>query len=318
MEQNRSGKVHAASVRVGNALNARPGAGRLVQKMDSLQPSRQSFLPPPVYRPVALPAKPTTGAISTGRAIVQRVPSQPVAARHWPPPFQPHLRQPAARSAPATPPRAAGLPLQKKPAATLFTTSRSVISTRPPAMGSGLPTQSNARLQAAQPRRTVVQLSGWKFGANDDEMSNQQWFKSGMSTFGSILVEDEDNDGELVSLKVTKNLKTVTYGNEHAEDVAIRVLHENYSDEELNGLLVILNLSKSPCSSKFGTSNKLVGCAEELVDFVKDYKVNLIITCRGLYKGLHESQEAVDWMRSKGINISVDVRVGREKRFGEG
>ena len=137
-----------------------------------------------------------------------------------------------------------------------------------------------------------------------------------MVTYASIMVDDGDE--ELTFLGLGKSNKTVKFGAEHAEDVAMRVLLDQYSAEELDGLSVILNLSKSPCSSRFGTSGaKDPGCAENLVDFAKTYGVKFSIICRGLYKGAEGSQQAVDWLRSKGIPVSVDVRLGREQRFGE-
>lgn len=163
--------------------------------------------------------------------------------------------------------------------------------------------------------RSVVQPSKWTFGVKEEEMSDKEWFNSGMSTFASVMYEDED--GDLVTLNTVKNIATKTYGKEHAEDVAIRALLESFEENDLNGMPVVLNLSKSPCSSKYGTSNKTVGCAEELVKFVNKYGVKLTITFRGLYKGLEGSKLAVEWMRSKGITLSGDVRVGRQKRFGE-
>jgi hypothetical protein len=125
----------------------------------------------------------------------------------------------------------------------------------------------------------------------------------------------EDEDGDLVALKTTKNIKTVKFGAEHAEDVAIRSLRMALSEEELHGLPVILNLSKSPCSSKFGTSNKDPGCAEQLVDFVNTYGVRLTLICRGLYKGLEESRKAVEWMEQNGITVTGDVRSHSQQRF---
>ena len=162
----------------------------------------------------------------------------------------------------------------------------------------------------------VIQRAQWSYGQSDNDMSNQQWAKSGMVTYASIMVDDGDE--ELTFLGLGKSNKTVKFGAEHAEDVAIRTLLSEYSKAELNGLSVILNLSKSPCSSDRGTSGlKNPGCAENLIAFKKAYKVNLTLICRGLYKGLEASQEAVEDLRGAGITVSVDVRVGREQRFGE-
>jgi pyrimidine deaminase RibD-like protein len=164
----------------------------------------------------------------------------------------------------------------------------------------------------------VVQRAATKFtfGASDSEMTNQQWMKSGMNTFSSVLVENDDEELEL--LKVTKNLKTKTHGAEHAEDVAMRNLLAQFSADDLNGKFIVLNLSKSPCSSTYGTSGaKDPGCTENLIDFVKATGVNMVITCRGLYNGSKGSQDAVDALRKAGIDVSVDVRMGAQARFGE-
>jgi hypothetical protein len=163
----------------------------------------------------------------------------------------------------------------------------------------------------------VIQRAQWSMGQSDAEMSDQQWRKSGMATYCSIMVDDGDDDG-LVELGLGKSLKTKTYGAEHAEDVAMRTLLAEYGADGLAGLNVILSVSKSPCSSGFKTSNKAEGCAEALVQFAADYKCKISIICRGLYKGLEASQLAVNWMRLKGVDVSVDVRLGAEKRFGEG
>jgi pyrimidine deaminase RibD-like protein len=137
-----------------------------------------------------------------------------------------------------------------------------------------------------------------------------------MSTFSSVLVENDDEELEL--LKVTKNLKTKTHGAEHAEDVAMRNLLAQYSLAELSGKFIVLNLSKSPCSSTYGTSgDKDPGCTENLIDFVKATKVNMVITCRGLYKGAEGSLHAVNALRKAGIYVSVDERTGAQARFGE-
>jgi hypothetical protein len=186
------------------------------------------------------------------------------------------------------------------------------------------PTALVQRKQHAQPRISrpgilqpkVIQRAKWSMGQSDAEMSDQQWRKSGMATYCSIMVDDGSEEG-LVELGLGKSIKTKTYGAEHAEDVAMRALLEEYGEGGLVGLNVILSVSKSPCSSGFKTSNKDEGCAERLVQFAKDYKCTISIICRGLYKGLEASQLANNWLRTKGINVSVDVRLGAERRFGE-
>jgi len=163
----------------------------------------------------------------------------------------------------------------------------------------------------------VVQRAAakWSFGQSDDEMSDKQWFKSGMSTFVSIMI-DAGGD-ELKELGLAKSLKTKTFGPEHAEDVAMRALLAEYGAAGLKGKHVILNLSKSPCSSTFGTTDKDPGCAENLVKFSKTYKVRITLICRGLYKGLEGSWEAVKALKAEGINVSIDERLGAQKRYGE-
>ena len=106
-------------------------------------------------------------------------------------------------------------------------------------------------------------------------------------------------------------------GREHAEDVAMRSLLAEYGAAGLKGLHIILNLSKSPCSSTFGTTDKKPGCAENLVKFAKTYKVRITLICRGLYKGLEGSWNAVLALRAEGITVSIDERLGAQKRFGE-
>ena len=162
----------------------------------------------------------------------------------------------------------------------------------------------------------VIQRAQWSMGQSDAEMSDQQWFKSGMATYCSIMVDDGSGD-VLEELGLGKSIKTKTHGAEHAEDVAMRALLEEYGADGLAGVNVILSVSKSPCSSGFKTSNKDVGCAEALVKFAKDHKCKISIICRGLYKGLEASQLAVNWLRLKGIDVSVDERLGAQKRFGE-
>jgi hypothetical protein len=300
---------------------------------------------PPAYRPQPLPKvlQPKTAApqrpfVQPRAGIHAPVPHAPNAPRRMPEvmqaktaPARPHAavahkRQPVAPPVFNAAPRNALQP--KSYAGHTQTLNVPPSPNRAPfkvAPGRAVFTPVHARGPQAPPpppsafRVNVVQRAAEKkfsFGASDAEMSNQQWFKSGMSTFSSVLVENDDEELEL--LKVTKNLKTKTYGAEHAEDVAMRNLLGQFSAAELKGKLVILNLSKSPCSSGFGTSgDKKPGCTENLAEFVKETGVNLVITCRGFYKGLEKSKEAVEWLRGKGVDISVDVRTGAQARFGE-
>ncbi len=158
----------------------------------------------------------------------------------------------------------------------------------------------------------------YKFGKAKGDLSNQQWMRSGMSTYGSAyLVNNAHENG--VRLGVMKNNKSKRYGCEHAEDVFIRVVKAKV------GLLVvspavntiILSVSKSPCSSSLGTSNKPVGCAEELINFQNnpyicpitgnEYLFKIIVIARSVYKQSAGSRQAITMMRENGIEVTTDV-----------
>ncbi len=181
--------------------------------------------------------------------------------------------------------------------------------------------QQQARPGISRPaivQTKVIQRAAakWSMGHSEEEMSDKQWFKSGMSTFCSIMVDE--GGAALVELGLGKSLKTKTFGAEHAEDVAIRTLLSAYDAKALNGMTVIINISKSPCSSTCGTSGaKVPGCTENLIAFKKKYKVNLMLTLRGVYKGVEGSHDALKLLRDNGILISTDERLGKEARFGE-
>jgi hypothetical protein len=159
----------------------------------------------------------------------------------------------------------------------------------------------------------------YTFGASDDILSNDKWLKSGMTTHGSaILFNVRYPDG--IALGIFKNLTTVKHGCEHAEDVFIRVIKQDklgmmVPSPQVNR--IILNLSKSPCSSTYGTSNKPRGCAEELINFQNqvfvhpvsrnEYVFKLIVIARGVYKQEQGSHDALDMMRSQGIEVTTDA-----------
>lgn len=157
----------------------------------------------------------------------------------------------------------------------------------------------------------------YSFGKGSGELENNKWLKSGMETHGSIvLINHTCPDG--VSLGIVKNNTSVTHGGEHAEDVAIRTI-------KASGLLVtspsvntiILSVSKSPCSSTYGTSNKPVGCTEELIKFQNnsyncpttgnEYIFKLIVIARGIYKQSPGSHDAMDMLTANGIQVATDV-----------
>lgn len=240
------------------------------------------------------------------------------------------------RKAPVAPPAYRPMPVPKvlqrktaaagpnvnKPVPVPHVLQRKAISPPPALVKPNLPVQLKQQARPGISRPAIVQTkvvqraaAKWSFGHSEDEMSNEQWLKSGMSTFVSIMVDDGGD--ELKELGKAKSLKTKTYGPEHAEDVAMRSLLAEYGAAGLKGLHIILNLSKSPCSSTFGTTDKKPGCAENLVKFAKTYKVRITLICRGLYKGLEGSWNAVLALRADGITVSIDERLGAQKRFGE-
>lgn len=159
----------------------------------------------------------------------------------------------------------------------------------------------------------------YTFGSSDDVLDNQKWFKSGMDTHGSaVLINARYPDG--VSLGIFKNNTSVTHGCEHAEDVFIREITTSKVGllaPSPQGNTVILNISKSPCSSTHGTSNKTVGCAEQLIGFQntpfrcpitgQEYVFKLIVIARGVYKQSDSSTRALEMMEREGVEVTTDV-----------
>lgn len=193
--------------------------------------------------------------------------------------------------------------------------------------------------------RGVDRVAGYVQRANhgfDDtkELEQQQWLKSGQSTFVSLFYKPT-NTGDPMELGLAKSNKSVAHGSEHAEDVALRVIQSNltmFSLDEPNEL--ILTVTKSPCTSTARgdlptTSNKPEGCTERLIGLVErgltgaggeTYSFGLQLICRGLYapqlqgysqaEVLDASQAAIDEMRKKKITCSGDVRPSpAAKRF---
>ncbi|PUA27800.1 MAG: hypothetical protein B0W54_14810 [Cellvibrio sp. 79] len=158
----------------------------------------------------------------------------------------------------------------------------------------------------------------YTFGRAKSDLSNQQWMRSGMSTHGSAyLINSANEDG--VSLGIMKNNKSKRHGCEHAEDVFIRTVKDKVgllrTSPAVNTL--ILSVSKSPCSSTYGTSNKKVGCAEELIKFQNnpyicpitgnEYIFRIIVISRSLYKQSMGSRHALRMMVRNGIQVTTDV-----------
>jgi len=186
----------------------------------------------------------------------------------------------------------------------------------------------------------------YTFGFSESEMDTGQWARSGQSTFNSVMYHMGD---DIVPLGLSKSNQSVTHGAEHAEDVALRVIGANLSMFSTVGRNhIILNLSKSPCTSTprpdpLGppgtmlptTSNKppgTAGCTEELLNLVatglndafgNHYDFQLTIICRGLYgpggtnAATRASQAAVDALNANpNIVVTGDERVGRQARYG--
>lgn len=158
----------------------------------------------------------------------------------------------------------------------------------------------------------------YAFGKADGDLNNQQWFKSGMETHGSaLLINNKFPDG--TSLGIMKNNKSVTKGCEHAEDVFIRSIKSETATLSVSPAVntVILSISKSPCSSTYKTSNKPLGCAEELINFQNtvykcpktgnEYIFKVIVIARAVYKQSTGSHNALDFMREHGIEVTTDV-----------
>jgi hypothetical protein len=131
----------------------------------------------------------------------------------------------------------------------------------------------------------------------------------------------------------TSSNQSQTHGNEHAEDVALRMIRDNlgmFAPGERNHL--VMSVTKSPCTSTARgalptTSNKPRGCTEELIGLVttglqdagNQYNFEIKLICRGLYAPpvpgqsqanvLDASQGAVYAMKATGhITVSGDVR----------
>lgn len=160
--------------------------------------------------------------------------------------------------------------------------------------------------------------SNFKYGIKAEQITNKEWMKSGMVTFGSIIICNSIYPEGLDICITTKNLKTKRFGNEHAEDVMIRYLRNEglqylVSGREVNE--IIFNISKSPCSSTYRTTNKLKGCTEELIDFHNEplyeggkvYRFNVHVIARSIYKQSESSTHALELMVSNGIKVQTDV-----------
>lgn len=114
-------------------------------------------------------------------------------------------------------------------------------------------------------KKAKLYQEGFKeLGHVEDKMA-----PGGMATFGhlGIVIEDGDEEEIEITLGAAKNLSRK---GEHAEDVMIRILRENsgmFAPGKVNPIL--MDVTKSPCSSEHKTSKKPIGCTEELIKLVK-------------------------------------------------
>lgn len=201
---------------------------------------------------------------------------------------------------------------------------------------SAVPIQPRIRVPVTGTPGIVQRAATFKFGFKESYATDPtQWMESGENTFATLMWDSPD--AGLIDLGLAKNVKSAAHGAEHAEDVALRVIHSNlamFSTAGRNSL--ILNLTKSPCTStawlvggmpKPATSGKPVGCTESLIALVTGgltlglthYTFSLRITCRGLYcptipghtqaDVLAASQAAVNAMKATGhITVTGDER----------
>ena len=166
--------------------------------------------------------------------------------------------------------------------------------------------------------------SDWHFkkGISQSVMSNEQYQKSGMSTFASVILYNARYpDGHLL-IQTAKNLSN---SKEHAEDVLIRgiIEQEGFLDKN-GGNRLVFNLSKSPCSSSVlhptftAGAVKKQGCTETLIDLHNNgltlgskYDIEVVIFCHALYAGgggkLTGSHEAADLLAYNGITLQTSV-----------
>ncbi len=197
-----------------------------------------------------------------------------------------------------------------------------VIHHPPPTTWPGRPAAAQPRMAHAAARPGVLQ-SMWSFGSSGNTISDGQWFNGARGTVFATMINDNGNDGFF------KNNKSVTYGNEHAEDVWLRdltadVIAGNYATPGLNQ--VILCVTASPCTSVSRamlptTSNKVgvPGCTERLINLAtngvthlgKNYRFQVNVICEHLYQpkvtGAKEaSRRALQAMITAGIKVSCE------------
>lgn len=169
-----------------------------------------------------------------------------------------------------------------------------------------------------------VQRVPTSFGVNDSQnMTPQEWQRSGQSTFLSVMYK---TGGDVIDLALTKSNRSQTHGNEHAEDVALRMIRDNlgmFAPGERNHL--VLNVTKSPCTSTARgalptTSNKPTGCTEELIGLVttglqdaagNQYDFELELICRGLYAPPVQGWSQKDVLNASGQAVAAMKATGR-------
>ena len=108
-------------------------------------------------------------------------------------------------------------------------------------------------------------------------------------------------------------------GTEHAEDALCDTIemieweaHAQDMTVDMSKMIIIKNLTASPCSTTYGTCNKpdSVGCAERLVEKAREgYKIEVhadhFYQPKGVANAKQKSRDACEWMRSEGIKVVV-------------
>lgn len=134
----------------------------------------------------------------------------------------------------------------------------------------------------------------------------------GMTTFATLEITLCEHS---IVLGAVKN---VSAKKKHAEDVALGVLKENAGMLEKNATTEIrINVTKSPCSSKHGTSNKVKGCTEELIGLAEEKwpddgtpKYKLTVYASKLYGNSGEmrrnSGKALKDLQNAGVTVLLE------------
>lgn len=186
------------------------------------------------------------------------------------------------------------------------------------------PAEAHAHTQVCTGRKFDTYF---KQGISSSMLSNDQYQKSGMSTFASVILY---NSKFLNGKMLIQSAKNLSNSQEHAEDVLVRGIKSRANDLSTFGTnLLYFNLSKSPCSSSVAnptfdpTTKKTRGCTETLIDLQKNgltingekYNFQIHIICYQLYQGgpgkLTGSIQAAHLLESNGISLNSDVHLNK-------